>query len=468
MPIAAMNFNKLFRECSSPVFVVGPRRKLLYVSKEAAELLGVPPEKLKGLTCRWHGATESSEPANLVGSLCPPPEAFAGQPQRTHVLLLNATGGRSWRCIQFLPLPAATAGTCTVLGWIGEPEPAPPEMPEPLRQALARHRMALLEQYGLDRLVAASPAMQRVLRQVRLAAGSTATVFLVGEAGVGKETLARAIHYLGPNRDLPLVPLDCEHLPHEVLQERLGECELLGRPSLPRGSRIGAVYLEEPSYLPMELQLRLLDGLQRGESKTRLLAGARDRGAVEGRDGRLHPPLAFALSTLTIFVPPLRERAEDLPLLVQQKVEVLNATETRQVLGLSPAAWEAIRAYPWPGNLDQLHTVVEEACTRARGETVERTDLPWDLRVAVETAGMPALPSPKPLPLDHLLASVERRLLVLALKQARGNKSKAAARLGISRARIHRRLLELGLVAETEAGETDARSGETDTLEASS
>jgi DNA-binding NtrC family response regulator len=443
-----MNFNKLFRAAAAPIYVVGPRRKLLYVSPAAAAFLGASADQLEGLECRWHGADASADPASLVAGLCPPPEAFAGQPQRTHALLFSAGGERAWRSIQFLPVPHPKGAIAAVIGWIGEPDPAPPETPEPLRQALARHRRKLLEEHGLDRLVAAGDVMQRVLQQVRLAAGTKTAVWLEGEAGTGKETLARAIHYAGPGRERPFVALDCASLPPEVLHEQLAASGILNRGTGGFRPAAAAVYLEEAPAMPAHLQALLLEALRaKGEADPRVFAGSR-------RDPRQEPvlatPLYCALSTLSIALPPLRERRDDIPLLAQQIIEGLNENGEKQVAELTPATLDALAGYSWPGNISQLKAVLEEAHARCTGETLERGDLPWSLRVAVETSE-PAPLSLKPLPLDKLLEDVERRLLDLALKQARGNKSKAAARLGISRARIHRRLVELGIVDEPEA-----------------
>jgi transcriptional regulator with AAA-type ATPase domain len=440
-----IHLDGLLQGSGDPFFAVNARRCLVFVNRACAELLGVPAERLLGLECKFHGPQEPGDLAGVAASLCPPPEALAGQPARTHVLVLRPDGERLWRSIQFLPCAAADGALALVLGRIGAPDPAPvDESAEPLAPRLARLRHRLYERYGFDHIVAASPAMQRALDRARLASTTRVPVLFVGEAGTGKETLARTVHYQGADRHRAFVALDCAKLPPPELDRLLSEDGLLGPAG---GSAPGVIYLREPQRLAPPVQARLSAWLDRGPdaARPRVMAGSTGDLVQAVRAGEFLDSLYHRLSTLVIEVPALRDRGADLPLLVQQILERCNARGTHQVLGVDPAAWELIRAHAWPGNVAELHALITEAHARARHPHLQAGDLPAQLRAAVELARLPAAARERPLPLDQLLNATERRLIELALRQARGNKSKAAARLQISRARLYRCMEQLGI-----------------------
>jgi DNA-binding NtrC family response regulator len=163
--------------------------------------------------------------------------------------------------------------------------------------------------------------------------------------------------------------------------------------------------------------------------------------------------LAYALSTLTIALPPLRSRASDIPLLAQFFLEECNAEGKRQLAGFSPPALDELVAYEWPENVAELAQVVREACTRAAGFQVQPADLPNQIHLAADAVAH-ATEQPQPIQLDDYLAGIERELIERALRQAKGNKTRAADLLGVNRARLLRRLAQLGMgppVADEEA-----------------
>jgi DNA-binding NtrC family response regulator len=167
------------------------------------------------------------------------------------------------------------------------------------------------------------------------------------------------------------------------------------------------------------------------------------------RAGRLLEELACALGTLVIEVPPLRARREDLPGLVERLLQRASSGSEVRVTGLAPDAWEVVRAYPWPGNLRELYGALRTAQGRAYGERIAATDLPAPVRRAVHLEQTPGGPSERKLPLDQLLEQAERRLIELALRRARGHKTRAAEILAIWRQRLTRRMEALG-IADTE------------------
>ena len=178
----------LLHNSGDPLFVVNSRRRIVFFNRACEALTGASAERVIGLECRWHGPDESYDLAGLAGTLCPPPEALAGKTCSVQSLLIHAGGKRSWHTIHFLPLAAADGEITAVLGRIAaaEPEPQPPRAPESLRQTFARLRQRLWARYGIDHVVAYSPAMRRVLDQVQLAAQTSVPVMFRGEDGTGR------------------------------------------------------------------------------------------------------------------------------------------------------------------------------------------------------------------------------------------------------------------------------------------
>jgi DNA-binding NtrC family response regulator len=168
--------------------------------------------------------------------------------------------------------------------------------------------------------------------------------------------------------------------------------------------------------------------------------------------GKFRRDLAYELSTLTIKLPRLASRREDIPLLAQHFLEEANAASDRQLSGFQPAAIELLTSLAWPGNIDELAGAVRAACAKATGPCVMLADLPDWVHLAHDAAAQPPRDD-EPIQLDAFLAEIEKELLARALKKTRGNKSKAAALLGLSRPRLLRRLAQLGLIAPSEAEE---------------
>jgi DNA-binding NtrC family response regulator len=222
---------------------------------------------------------------------------------------------------------------------------------------------------------------------------------------------------------------------------------LFGEAGLARQIGKGTQYLREVGRLPRDLQLRLSDRLREGDEGTglRTLAGCTEDPIEAVRAGRLLEELYYALGPLVITLPPLRERREDLPALVERLLTRAGGESDHRAQGLTAEAWEVVRAYPWPGNLCELYAVLQSACRRAPGEWIDANHLPASLRLAVrldQTAGPEA---EKPLPLKQLLQQAERRLILLALRKSQGNRSRAAELLAVWRPYLLRRMEALGI-----------------------
>jgi DNA-binding NtrC family response regulator len=348
---------------------------------------------------------------------------------------------------------------------VGRIRPIPavePSRDHPLSEKLVNLRQQRVERFGLDAWASSLPPMRQLLAQARLASQTTMPVLIVGEAGTGKQTLARAIHYLSSRRDGACAVLDCRHLPPAALAAVLFGQDRRDGSGLGREG-LGAIYLREPDHLPRDVQLLLCERLARASDPNsesaagpRIFAGCTMPPAQAVRSGRLLDELACALGTLVLEVPPLRERRADLPSLVERLLERACTGREVRVTSLSEDAWAVVRSYSWPGNVRELYNVLRTACAHTSGEQLHAADLPAELRRAIERDQLPPRPVDRALPLEQLLEEAERRLIQLALQRAKGHKAQkaqAARLLGIPRPRLWRRMHFLGIAdPEKEAG----------------
>ena len=440
-PDGTFRWRAFFGRAAEPVFVLDRRQRLLFVNAAWESLTGVPASDAALLVCRRpRPAGPDDSPRSIVEhALTPPPEARRGAMARVR-RLLPGRDARRWWDVDFFPLrQAGKMEGVLILGRITPVAVEEPVAAPPLPERLVALRERTTQRYGPDLLSGAGPAMLRLARQMRLAAQTTAPVLLVGESGTGKETLARLIHHQGPAHERPFGAIDCAHLPAAVLEEIL-----FG----PFYGRFGTVYLREPSRLPRDLQLRICVRLQDSGVDTagpRLTAGCGGDPLQEIRAGRLIEELYALLAVLTMSVPPLRERAADLPALVDRLLDRCNEEGGPKAVRLAPDVWDVLRAHAWPGNLRELYAVLSEARRHAGGERITAADLPASLRLLRRMEETPGRRAERPLPLDALLEQAERRLIEMALERAGGKKHRAAEILSIWRARLIRRMKALGI-----------------------
>ena len=328
-----------------------------------------------------------------------------------------------------------------------------------MHAAIARFRQQREACYAFERLIGANPAIVRARAQAALAAASGENVLIVGPSGSGKQHLARTIHQRRcAGRPGQIVPLACALLGADLLRSTLVALDT--RRTAP-GDGPTTLLLNAVDQLPGEVQADLYrlrtasDRFTKGyDAGGRLLwttypdastmgtaAAPLDRLAGEGR---FRPDLACLLATLVVELPPLAARLDDLPLLAQFFLEELNARGGKQLAGLTREALDALAAYSWPANLDELAAVVADAHKQAEGPMIAEADLPRRLRLAIDAAAHP-VKSDDLVVLDEFLQSVERELIGRALARAKGNKTHAARLLGLTRPRLYRRLIELGM-----------------------
>ncbi len=337
------------------------------------------------------------------------------------------------------------------------------------RRALIAENRAL--QQRLDDLlrqgavIGTSPAFQRMMTLIEQVAPSSATVLIEGESGSGKELAARAIHERSARRAGPFVAVNCAALPETLLESELfgyergaftgaaGRKE--GRFELADG---GTLFLDEVADLSPVTQPKILRVLQEGEfervggTKTlrvdvRIVTATNQDLAQLVREKRFREDLYYRLNVITITVPPLRERREDIPFLAHHFLRVYAAKNNRKLDGFSEEALARLETYAWPGNVRELENAVERAVVLARGSLIEVADLP-----ASVVEGTPSADWVKAIPVGTSLAEVEQRVLEETLRHTKGNKTLAAKLLGIDPKTVFRKLKQAGV---EEAGPED-------------
>jgi DNA-binding NtrC family response regulator len=414
----------LFQDSARPLFVLNRNRRLRFVNAAWEKLTALSFVDVAGMACVRKGPTEP-----LFRTLAPPPEAAAGQVAKVRRPVPPQKAGPPWWDVTFVPLAAAD-GTTGFLGLIDvvgvDPTTSPRKVPAVVAALRERHAASFtFELYSGE-----SPGAEQFLARVRLAAQTSAPVWIVGEAGTGKETLARVIHHQGAARERAFVGLDCGGV-----QPYLVESLFFGRGGLSASGRVGTVYLKSPAALPREFQQRFADWLASPQPAPRLICGSTIPAVDDVRTGKLLPVFHAQLSVLELRLPPLRDRLDDLPRLVERVGSVAVSADVIAVF----------RAQQWPGNIRELAAVLGDAARAAGGGTIAKEHLPRCVRERALVAGDPPPVAEPKLNLDAILAAVEKRLIESALRRAGGNQTDAADRLGIFRARIARRIEALGI-----------------------
>ena len=346
------------------------------------------------------------------------------------------------------------------------------EEPEPFSE----HR------YGM---IGRSGALEEVFTTIEKVAASPSTVLITGESGTGKELIAAALHRHSPRATRPLIKINCAAIPRDLIESELFGYERgaftgavgskPGRFELADG---GTLFLDEIGEVPPEMQVKLLRALQEHEFErvggvsttrvdVRLIAATNQNLEEEARLGRFREDLYYRLAVVPIALPPLRDRKDDIPLLVEHFITKYNARLGKSLVGLTETAMECLMAYSWPGNIRELENVMERGVLFAEGERLGTGELPAALRrssdaaspadAAADSAGRAGTPRPagsedRPAPVGPLkeiikqhTETLERDLICRALEATGGNVTKAAEKLDISRKTLQNKMKDLKL-----------------------
>lgn len=434
----AFSWRALFEASATAVFVVGGDRTLRYANPAWEKLTDSDLEKLRGT--KFSESRESASP--LWKSLAPPPEAWVGPVARVRRPLAGSNDGPPWWDVSFIPLFGADGAVSAVIGSVtvvGDNDPTPLAFTP---ASVAAHRAATAARFTLETLAGPSPASARLLSQVRAAAASAAPVWIVGEPGTGKETIARVIHHAGANRERAFVGLECAGL-----QPYLIDGLLSGKGGLASGPHVGTLVLKNPAALPRDAQKRLLDWALSANGP-RLICTAGEPPGAAVRGGQLVATFETECCAMEIPVPPLRDRPDDLPRLTERLLGRFDGPKPAVAEDVFPV----LRAHHWPGNVRELTDVLASATGAAKGERLTADHLPRYTRKAFLIDSNP-LPQPKRMDLLPTVEEFERRLILRAVTQVNGNLTKAAEALGLDRSKFYRRLKALGVVLPSLDGE---------------
>src|ERR1700730_3643063 len=323
-----------------------------------------------------------------------------------------------------------------------------------LRTENASMRRQLSTRAEYFNIIGSSKQMQTIYETIESVAKSDANVLIVGESGTGKELIANAIHYNSLRSKKTFIKVNCAALPKELI-----ESELFGhtkgaftgahadKEGLVQHAAGGSLLLDEIAEMPVELQPKLLRVLQErsyrkiGSEKTysvdfRLICSTNRLPADAIREGLLRDDLFYRISTITIHVPPLRDRSEDIQLLTEHFLKMYAKKYDRPITGVSQAAYQRLFAHAWPGNVRELQNVIERAVLLAKGTKIEPFDLPFDSGTLPEGSGTATWEVPP----NMTLEDIERLVIERTLQRTGGNKQAAANLLGIYRPRLYSKI----------------------------
>jgi len=322
-----------------------------------------------------------------------------------------------------------------------------------LRKENARLQAEVEEKYSFGNIVSKSPQMQKIFRIIRKVADYKTTVLVTGESGTGKELVARALHFNSSRKNRPFIPVNCGGIPENLLESELfGHVKgaftdaVKAKRGLFEEADGGTLFLDELGDLPMPLQVKLLRVLQEEEIRplgdTRVVkvdvrivaATARDL-SEEVKKGRFRDDLFYRINVLPISIPPLRERKEDIPLLVSHFINKYNMRLGTEIEGVSSEVMHLFMEYMWPGNVRELENVIERAMVLSEQPIIQPSDLPSHIGIGIQMESsrctVPGLEDSL-LSIKKCSKILEKELIKRALKKTGGNKTQAAQLLEIS------------------------------------
>ncbi|MBI4634909.1 MAG: sigma-54-dependent Fis family transcriptional regulator [Candidatus Rokubacteria bacterium] len=380
----------------------------------------------------------------------------------TQVLVITAYGS-----VRKAMEATKSAGAFYVLEKPFDPE----EVVGLLRKALEHRKLVaensdlkrrLAEQVADTEILGSAPSMQRLLDTIASVSDADANVLIVGESGTGKELVANALHERSRRKDGPWIKINCAALPKELIESELfghtkgaftgATTEKVG---LLEEAHQGSLLLDEIVEMPVDLQAKLLRVLEDrvvrrlGSAKStpvdfRLISSSNRSAELAVKEGRLRQDLYFRINTVTIQVPPLRERREDVPVLVQAFLDRYRAKHDRPVEGIAAEAYRRLLGYAWPGNIRELQHAIESAILVARGKEITVADLPESLRQADDPTAPGSTIAPADVPTGSL-EEIERASILKALDASRWNKQAAAALLGLRRPTLYSKMRKHGI-----------------------
>ncbi len=440
MSISSDLTDAILESISDGVFTVDADWRVTSFNRAAEQITGIPRHEALGLPCSDVFRSSLCEGACALRHTLETNEALINQV----CYIVNAEGRR-------IPISVSTAVLRDARGRVIGGAETFRDLSE--IEALRRE---LKDQVRLGDLVSHSPAMRPVFDLVSSLADSESTVLIQGQTGTGKEIVARAIHGTGKRAQRPFIAVNCAALPDTLLESELfgyqkgaftgAEQNKPGRFVL---ARDGTLFLDEIGEISPALQVRLLRVLQERvveplggtrsvPVKARVIAATNRDLASLVQDGRFREDLFYRINVIRVDLPPLRERLEDLPLLIDHFLHRFNHLQQRDIMGVSPEALSALMAHSWPGNVRELENIIERAYVLCRGQQIRLDHLPAELKGAIA---------------DHttrrgikgIQYATEKQTILAALKRHHNNRQATARELGIHKTTLYRKMKALGI-----------------------
>lgn len=317
-------------------------------------------------------------------------------------------------------------------------------------------RKRLPKDFSPTEIIGKSEPMHKLVEMIGMVAPTEATVLITGDSGSGKELVAKAVHYNSPRKNVPLVTVNCAALTETLLESELFGHEkgaFTGADRRREGRFVqadkGAIFLDEVGELPLSMQAKLLRVLQEREVQrvgsdtpikvdVRIIAATNRDLKEEVQQGTFREDLFYRLNVVSLRVPPLRERREDVPLLAQHFLSRFAEKNKKPLKGFTPQAMDMMLKHEWPGNVRELENAVERAVILSLGDYISENELPL---VVAESEGVSRMEPAG----GRSLEEIEREAILATLEQTGGNKSEAAKLLNISRVTLHNKLKKYGV-----------------------
>jgi two-component system, NtrC family, response regulator AtoC len=335
---------------------------------------------------------------------------------------------------------------------------------ERLRKENEILRKEVKKEYSFENIISKNETMQKIFELIKKVAQYKSTILITGESGTGKELVARALHYNSDRSRNPFVPINCGAIPENLL-----ESELFGhvkgaftdavrtKKGLFEEADGGTLFLDEIGELPSQLQVKLLRVLQNGEIRkvgesksitidVRIIAATVKDLVNEIREGRFREDLYYRLNVLPIHLPPLRDRREDIPLLVNHFIKKYNSSLSKSVSSVDPKAMEALMTYQWHGNVRELENTIERAIVLADGQCLVSENLPNEIQTFQDVVPLQPFIEKEEYSIKKASNVLETNLIKKALKKTRGNHTHAARLLELSHRALLYKIKEYGIV----------------------
>ncbi len=460
---------RVLQNAAEPVYVLDEQRRIVFANNACLAWVGLPFNELLGRTCLYQTPMEPAGPEAIAAALAAPPRTERGQstedliclpsdspqPRRAAFLplrLSNEKISRETRPVGILVIVEAAEPSeendspLRPIDWESQPDDAQWHLwvQRAVREAALHH--------GIEQLIARSPAMRWVVRQVEAAEASRANVLFVGPPGSRLEQIATAAHFgTEPDAAGALVPVDCAVLDDEMIRSSIRA--VAAGAAVGRATGRSTLLLLRIDLLSEPWQRSVWEEIRGPRFPLRVMATVERRDAAGVFKELILPELLATIAAIVVAIPPLVERREDIPLLAQFFLERCNAAGQKQVERFSPEALDLLDQYHWPGDAAELEQFVRQAHARAEGTIVVPADLPrrifWTLDARRRRSRWPRIR------LDAFLRQAEKELISRALRLTRRNRAATARLLGISRPRLYRRMIALGLADASElAGAT--------------